>query len=427
MSGAGFFQGTITADERERLYNEIWSEPIKIVAKRYEISDVALRKHCIRFGIPLPLRGHWEKVKAGKFVYKPVLPKIEGELKKQIRNYVIKYKHYVKQLTDEELENKEGLFLLTDETKEYISEVCSKIVVKNQLRDPHPLIVEHQEEMQYRKKRDKEVERANFNHLYQSRIKSQYRDNKPTLPIFVSTAQVNRAYRIVDALIKTLPHLESRVSISHFYDKKDMAFFNVMHTSFSFELKEVEMKSPKKDKNKSIESSKDVVRSLVISITSSSSSWDREYKEHLEFTDTPSEPLEGKLDQVIIGVFNAANRFLVNDELKNRKLERKWAEENKRRRLQELKRREEENLRVLESLVGDWDLSQRIRMFADSLEKIVSDKQDEQEVLDILHRVKWAREKADWLDPLIAKDDELLGKKVHVFEVFKTFTRVDKE
>lgn len=105
MRGIVFFIGTITADEREKLYYEIWSEPVKIVAQRYATSDAALKKHCVRFGIPLPPRGYWEKFKAGKDIYKPELPKVKGELENQIHNYVIKYKYDVKQLTDEGLEN----------------------------------------------------------------------------------------------------------------------------------------------------------------------------------------------------------------------------------------------------------------------------------------------------------------------------------
>ena len=85
--------GLITADEREQPYNEVWNEPIKIIAKKYEISDVSLRKHCSKFGIPLPPRGYWEKIKNGKSVFKPPLPKVTSELKKHIRNYVIKYKY----------------------------------------------------------------------------------------------------------------------------------------------------------------------------------------------------------------------------------------------------------------------------------------------------------------------------------------------
>ncbi|MNW63663.1 hypothetical protein D3C74_418890 [compost metagenome] len=72
-------------------------------------------------------------------------------------------------------------------------------------------------------------------------------------------------------------------------------------------------------------------------------------------------------------------------------------------------------------------MARRIRAFADNLEESIENKQGAQEILDISYRVRWAREKADWLDPLIAKVDELLGKKPHVFEVFKTFNRVDRD
>jgi hypothetical protein len=36
----------IIADEREALYNEVWSGPVITVAKRYGMSDNGLRKHC---------------------------------------------------------------------------------------------------------------------------------------------------------------------------------------------------------------------------------------------------------------------------------------------------------------------------------------------------------------------------------------------
>jgi len=52
--------------EREKLYEEVWSEPVKIVAQRYGVSDVALAKTCRRMAIPLPGRGYWAKYKAGR-------------------------------------------------------------------------------------------------------------------------------------------------------------------------------------------------------------------------------------------------------------------------------------------------------------------------------------------------------------------------
>lgn len=101
----------ITADEREALYNEVWSEPVITVAKRYNISDNGLRKHCKRLGIPLPSSGYWAKVKAGQKVPKPALPKVTGELRKHVRNYAIKYRVDIEQLTDEELMADEELSL----------------------------------------------------------------------------------------------------------------------------------------------------------------------------------------------------------------------------------------------------------------------------------------------------------------------------
>lgn len=64
--------------ERETLYEEIWSEPVSRVSKRYQISDVGFRKICVNLDIPVPPRGYWEKLAAGKAVKKPSLPPTVG-------------------------------------------------------------------------------------------------------------------------------------------------------------------------------------------------------------------------------------------------------------------------------------------------------------------------------------------------------------
>lgn len=57
--------------EREKLYEEVWSEPITALAKKYESSDVGLIKICKKMGIPIPGRGHWSKKHPPK---RPPLP-----------------------------------------------------------------------------------------------------------------------------------------------------------------------------------------------------------------------------------------------------------------------------------------------------------------------------------------------------------------
>jgi hypothetical protein len=48
--------------ERKKLYQEVWAEPVKIVAWRYGVSDVALAKTCRKLAIPLPGRGYWARL-----------------------------------------------------------------------------------------------------------------------------------------------------------------------------------------------------------------------------------------------------------------------------------------------------------------------------------------------------------------------------
>jgi hypothetical protein len=65
--------------DRERLYEEVWSEPTQQVAKRYGVSDVAIAKACALLGVPKPPRGYWAKKVAGQKVSnRPPLPKVES-------------------------------------------------------------------------------------------------------------------------------------------------------------------------------------------------------------------------------------------------------------------------------------------------------------------------------------------------------------
>lgn len=54
--------------DRELLYNEIWLAPVTEIAKRYAVSDVAIRKVCQSLDIPMPPVGYWAKLRAGKAV-----------------------------------------------------------------------------------------------------------------------------------------------------------------------------------------------------------------------------------------------------------------------------------------------------------------------------------------------------------------------
>lgn len=67
-----------TVFERDILYREVWTTPISKLAKTFGMSDNGLRKVCIALSIPIPPRGHWQKLAAGKAIKRPALPKSAG-------------------------------------------------------------------------------------------------------------------------------------------------------------------------------------------------------------------------------------------------------------------------------------------------------------------------------------------------------------
>ncbi len=391
----------VTADKREALYNEVWSDPVTSVAKRYGMSDNGLRKHCKKLKIPLPPAGYWARVKAGQQVHKPALPKVTGELKDRVRNYFIKYKTDLEKLTDTELAVDEEFSLFTEETKNHIKEICSQLKVKDQLRNPHHLITEHKEETLYRKKRDKALNQASFIPSYYFKVKSEYRDNKPILPIKVSEANINRAYRILDTMITTLEDMEGGTSVS-LDAGKDIAYFSILYSHFNFVVKE--------------DTRKNSCLVLSISVRDFSNNYELLKK---EYRDKDNEPLEIQLGKIIYNIFVIANKRRVLEIIRSREQKRVWEEEEKQLSLEQIRKKELEELKLLEQVASDWHKAEQIRRFADLLEGKINKETDEEKREKIVRWLKWARDKADWLDPLTAREDELLGKSKHTFELIE--------
>jgi hypothetical protein len=71
---------------RQELYELVWSMRMTKVGKQLEISDVAVRKICIKYDIPRPPQGYWASERRRRQV-RPVLPKAD-QYASLIRIYV---------------------------------------------------------------------------------------------------------------------------------------------------------------------------------------------------------------------------------------------------------------------------------------------------------------------------------------------------
>lgn len=63
---------------REDLYELVWSEAMTKIAARFQMSDVALRKRCIKHHIPMPGRGYWRRVETGALPKRIALPELRN-------------------------------------------------------------------------------------------------------------------------------------------------------------------------------------------------------------------------------------------------------------------------------------------------------------------------------------------------------------
>ena len=66
----------LSAYDRDKLYKQVWVRPVQQVAKTYGLSDVRLGKVCRALQIPIPPRGYWARVRSGRPMKRPPLPKL---------------------------------------------------------------------------------------------------------------------------------------------------------------------------------------------------------------------------------------------------------------------------------------------------------------------------------------------------------------
>lgn len=70
----GRYTGNEIELNRDELFDRVWSKPVATVAKECGISGTALKKVCKRLLVPVPPRGYWAKLSAGRSVKRPRLP-----------------------------------------------------------------------------------------------------------------------------------------------------------------------------------------------------------------------------------------------------------------------------------------------------------------------------------------------------------------
>ncbi len=351
---------------RTELYDLVWSEPLLTLSKKYNISDVGLRKICIRFNIPLPENGHWQKVQYGKKISKIPLPTVNKE---EVITFGIRHENSV-----EIVKELSPVKMLQKEIEEQLKNI---LVVPDRLTKPDKLIISAKEKLN-----------STDNRIYKGLISSSYQN----LDIRVSRLNIRRALLFMDTLIKALYARKHLIRISQ---NDTMVIIDGHSIPLSLREKTKKVLTNSKDHWNLHKYIPDGL--LIIKL-------DNGY-DCKEITDGRL-PLEKQIALIIASLEMIA---IKKTEWNNRIQKNREERELKEKIRKEYEKRQDEDLEAFRQTLNKaerWHKAENLRNYINEVElKAVAVNNLTEEIQDWLI---WARKKADWYDPFIEAEDELL-------------------
>ena len=370
---------------RDDLYQQVWEEPVSKIAPRYGISDVGLKKICVKLNVPVPPRGYWAKLANGKTPRKRALPKIgKGE--------------------------PTSIKIAKRKPREIKPDSPSTPVTGPQFW-PHPRIsastdVGHP--IVLKLVQDYATAKVGEDGLLHSRRMDAW-------PLKVSQDNRDRYFRILDGLLRSFDSVGHAVSLGTNWFECTTEFGIV-----KFELLET-MKSVERNPNKEErERDRDRLRYYANDernrpryyrdIASGLLAITIQHEDTLNvrkvWSDSEKSKLENQLTSFASGMLRFADaRKVAADKAEKRRLEREewqrqWREEENRRRAEQTRRDK------LATAIKSWSEANDIRTFAEAFESEARARFGGDLSADVLDWIQWIRRRADLIDPLKA---DLMG------------------
>lgn len=351
---------------RKELYELVWKESMLSLSKRFDISDVGLRKICLRMEVPVPPAGYWVKIQFGKKVKQARLStQHKGEETVQLRfrdeNSATSKSNLARSTRILEVENDSKLILQVPE----------------KLAKPDPLVLSSKSILSKQKP-------DTYNYI--GTVSCSYE----ALDIRVAKDNIERALIFFDTLIKSLKARGHSVEIKN---RKTLAI--VKGHDFEMFLREKMRKESVQDGTWS----RQVFYPKGILALQIGGWYGREYKDG-------SVKLEEQLAKIIAGLELSAEQR-TQQQLA---FEKAAAKRKERERLaKELEERKQQDLLNFKKLLTDserWHKAENLRRYIQEVENRAEKNQSPS--AENFEWIEWAKRKADWYDPFIESLDELL-------------------
>ena len=371
---------------RQKIYGEVWTEPVTTVAKIYGISDVALRKHCKTLLVPLPPRGYWARVNAGGKLKKPKLPKYEGHDNLYVRKNITSQ--------DKKVEGNDILNFLPFEQKEKVYEICKNVKVEEVLERPHFLIKETGKYLKARKR-------------------DEYPNKDQVLNLSASKENIDRAFRIMDAILKALEKMGYKIK-NKFYETRICIGKEDISIRLREKINRIEHKPTEEEIRKQSKGFYYIPVYDEIPTGEFILSIEEYFQGRKNWRDTETKKLEDKIGEFIIYLIKAGEQIRIRHEEieeRHRKYEEEMVQKN---HLQQLRENELKKFNNLSEEAENYKKSIILNEYIVALEKQVENIAHMDEKNKLLEYINWAKEKTDWVNPLINREDKILGKKYNL-------------
>ncbi len=362
---------------REELYELVWTTPLTTLAKNYNISDNGLRKICIKLAIPLPKSGYWSKIKFNKPVKKIPLPKnqeVKQEIQLAIRDENVTIEEHFQTAfyrLKKEIENTPNL----------------PLKVPEKLTNPHPLIKAAKEDLK------------NYKHPKGWMFKEHIRYTSPNIVhIEVGKENIFKALCFMDTFIKLLEKRKHSIQINGYHTE-----VIIFEERITIKCREIlkRMKIKKEHFGYSSENI-ELVPSGIIAFEIGKSYWKREWRE------STTKPLETKLSSIMASLELKAKKQLeerIEREIWHQEYERKREIEEEQKRLFE---KEINDFKTLKLNAKRWKESTDMFNYINAIETNAINTNTLTE--ELKNYIKWAKDKADWYNPIIQKEDTIFEK-----------------
>lgn len=384
---------------RDEFYAFVWSQPATKLAKELGCSDVMIGKVCKSYDIPKPYPGYWAKRANGKNPDVTPLPATDNPDLHSLTFF--KYPECETTLNEppRELQYDLDIREILEKAKR-----LEPVTVAKALRNPHRLVSVTRDDAA---KRNAEAHLPGCEQTY-------WRSpSPPTLSIDVSKESSNRAFRIMDALIKRIEKIGGKIEI------RKSGYDNRVESTVVLIADEVITRLRLREKHKQVRKSNkgakyewernrtELVPTGLLLFDRGPSSYDREL-----LKDGAKKKIEDGLNEMIIELVKKAGEMRIDrreqEERRRRKEEaariQQEREDELRRRKEELEARKgKEKARVDELFnhANSWRQSQVVREYLDAVCAAYTATDGTVPIdSELAKYLRWGFNQADRLDPL---------------------------